>query len=147
MPVFKGTMNITPHECYLALLEQSVAEIKQKTGNDVTVEDLEKGYKYKVKKKVGKDIKEASVSFGKTVADRRISVHYLIDSDSYEMNYDIKKLADDRVELTYSQIMKNEKPLNFIEKFIFERRLKKWLKLIEKDRIKRRTSSEKEENS
>ena len=140
MPVFKGTMNITPHECYTALMEQSVAEIKQRTGNDVTIEELEKGYKYKVKKKVGKEVKDASISYSKPVVDRRITVHYMLENDSYEMNYDIKKLSDNKVELTYSQLKKDEKELSFIDKFIFERRIKKWMKLIEKEMIKRRNA-------
>ena len=143
MPVFKGTMNITPHECYLALMEQSVAEIKRKTGKDVTIEELEKGYKYKTKRKVGKDIKEASVSYSKPVVDRRITVHYMLENESYEMNYDIKKLAEDKVELTYSQLKKDEKPLSFLGKFIFEKKVKKWLRLIEKEMISRRNSMEK----
>ena len=122
------------------LMEQSVAEIKQRTGNDVTIEELEKGYKYKVKKKVGKEVKDASISYSKPVVDRRITVHYMLENDSYEMNYDIKKLSDNKVELTYSQLKKDEKELSFIDKFIFERRIKKWMKLIEKEMIKRRNA-------
>ena len=56
------------------------------------------------------------------------------------MNYDIKKLSDNKVELTYSQLKKDEKELSFIDKFIFERRIKKWMKLIEKEMIKRRNA-------
>ena len=83
MPSYKGTMNITAHECYQALMEQSRAEIKQKTGRELTVEELEKGYKYKVKKKVRKEVKDATVSFSPANRDRRIAVHYSLDGLNY----------------------------------------------------------------
>ena len=71
----------------------------------------------------------------------------MLENESYEMNYDIKKLAEDKVELTYSQLKKDEKPLSFLGKIIFEKKVKQWFRLIEKEMISRRNSMEKAEKS
>ena len=138
MPDYKGTVKLTPHECYTALMTQSIAEIKRKTGKELTVEELEKGYKYKVKKKVGNDVKDASVHFSRPDRDRRITVHYSLENSFYDMNYEFREIEPGKTEVTYSQIMKNEKKLNFIEDLMFRSRVRRWLKLIEREMIKLR---------
>ena len=142
MPSYKGILNVTAHELYTALMEQSIAEIKQVTGEQLTISELEKGYKYKAKKRVGKEIKDASVHFKKTEPDRRIQVTYSLEQYFYEMNYVFTPLSESRVEFSYNQTMKNEK-MNFIERFSFESKMKRWMKALEKSILsKRQTGSE-----
>ena len=130
LPSYKGTLNVTAHELYTALLEQSIAEIKQITGKELTIEELEKGYKYTAKKQVGKEIKDATVHFKKTEPDRRIHVAYSLERYFYEMNYILTPLSENTVEFSYSQTMNNEK-MNFIQKMMFENKMKRWMKALE----------------
>lgn len=131
MPSYKGTLNVTAHELYIALLEQSIAEIKQITGKELTIPELEKGYKYKAKKKIGKEVKDASVHFKKAEPDRRIRVTYSLEQYFYEMNYVLTPLSDSSVEFSYEQTMNNEK-MNFIQKFLFVNKMKRWMKALER---------------
>lgn len=131
MPSYKGTLNVTAHELYIALLEQSIAEIKQITGKELTIPELEKGYKYKAKKKIGNEVKDASVHFKKSEPDRRIHVTYSLEQYFYEMNYVLTPLSDSSVEFSYEQTMNNEK-MNFIQKFLFENKMKRWMKALER---------------
>ncbi len=137
MPSYTGQMRITAHECYIALLEQSATEIRQKTGKKLTIEQLEKGYKYKSKRKVGREVKDATVHFKPTVKDRRIMVNYAMDTVHYEMLYEITPVTENRVKLLYQQKARNEKE-NWIQSFLFRIRCRIWMRYIEREMLKRR---------
>jgi hypothetical protein len=46
------------------------------------------------------------------------------------MNYILTPLSENTVEFSYSQTMNNEK-MNFIQKMMFENKMKRWMKALE----------------
>ena len=57
------------------------------------------------------------------------------------MNYILTPLSEDSTEFSYSQTMNNEK-MNFIQKMMFENKMKRWMKALEKVILnKRRTGN------
>ncbi|MBQ7222946.1 MAG: DUF3284 domain-containing protein [Erysipelotrichaceae bacterium] len=97
-------LKVSAHELYNAIIQQSVMEIKQKTGEDVSAEEIEKnGYKYKVTKKRGKEFYEASINIRKPIADKLFTSSYNSPQGLYEMRYEIEALEEYLCQLHFTQ--------------------------------------------
>ncbi len=97
-------LKVSAHELYDAIIQQSIMEIKQKIGEDVPAEEIEKnGYKYKVTKKKGKEFYEASINIRKPIPDKLFTSSYNSPQGLYEMRYEIEALEEYLCRLHFTQ--------------------------------------------
>lgn len=131
MITYKGTMNVSAHEFYETLLLQICADINQKTKRELTIKDIQKGCRYRVKRKVGNRIQDSIIEVAKPETDRKVITTNTTDGIVYKMIYEIEKIDDDHINVVYYQDNggKNE---GFFARKLVERNMKSRFKEFEK---------------
>lgn len=138
MITYKGTLNVSAHEFYETLLLQICADINQKTKRELTLKDIQKGCRYRVKKKVGNKIQDSVIEVAKPEPDHKVVTTNTIDGVVYKMVYEIEGIDDNHTNVNYYQDNggKNE---GFLARKLVERNMKSRLKEFEKYIIKNRS--------
>lgn len=135
---YEKNLNVSKEEVYAFLLEQYQMTIKEATGKDVPLKELEKGYKYKTSKKVGKEVKEATVHIKKPEKYKKLSSTYNLQEKHYEMTYTITPVDNERITLTYEQITTPAINEGALSNLMLKRNCSKTFKIIEQTIQKRR---------
>ncbi len=134
-------MKATSKEVYDAVLQSVAEEVKQAVGKDVTVAEIEKGYKYKHKVKYGKLNPEITTRV-KTQVNRDIHISSAYPSENIVMECKMEPVDEKTTLVTYSQTSSSaqKERLTFVNNMV----LKKRLKNIEKYIIQTRKQETKE---
>lgn len=99
MFTFKGKLKATPNDIYNTLLEQMILDIEDKTQKKIKVSQLEKGFKYKYKKKNN----YITVEILKTIPDKKITTIYNQGENRWELSYEIDAIDKEWTRLLYIQ--------------------------------------------
>ena len=99
MFTFKGKLKATPNDIYSTLLEQMILDIEDKTQKKIKVSQLEKGFKYKYKKKNN----YITVEILKTIPDKKITTIYNQGENRWELSYEIDAIDKEWTRLLYIQ--------------------------------------------
>ena len=99
MFIFKGKLKASPNDIYNTLLEQMILDIEDKTQKKIKVSQLEKGFKYKYKKKNN----YITVEVLKTIPNKKITTIYNQGENRWELTYEIDAIDKEWSRLLYIQ--------------------------------------------
>jgi hypothetical protein len=136
-------LKATTKEIYDAILTSVIGETKQHCGKDITLEDLNNGYKYRHKVQQGKKIVDTTVHIKKPIENKNVHLSISYPDQNFDMDYSLEAISDKETMITYQQIgSKDTGKESSIQKFLFDHSMKKRLKRMEKYIISNRDKKE-----
>jgi hypothetical protein len=127
---FKKNINVSASDFYNTIMLSLAEEVKLATGKDISVSDLQNGYKYKNNiKRNGKWI-EGNVSIKRPVLNREIMTTLVIQKATYEMRYIIEELSENSINVTHTQTGPVSE--NYLNRLLFKIKNNNRFKAIEK---------------
>lgn len=129
---YEGILKVTAHEFYETMLKQICADVNDKIKKDLTVEQISKGYKYRVTKTQGKKSVESTINVHAPVLDKKISVSNFSQNVLFTMTYEIEALEPELTKVTYIQETTNDKNEGKLTQWLLQRNTKKRFKAFEK---------------
>jgi len=142
---YKKKLRVSAEEIYDLLVQQVIAEARQKGGKDFTVEDFNKGLKYKSSKKLSGKLEDASVSVKKPIENRKISFTYFIKGVTYDFSYNITPEEDGTCTLEYNQTSNPAQKENWFARLMNNRNSRAKFSSMEKYIIQNRNKQNNEE--
>lgn len=136
MITYEGELKVTREEFYNTLLGSMVEDINGKFKKELTISDLESGYKYTVKTTRGKKETRATIRITTPRKGYSVATNYYSEGVSYNMQYDIEDLQD-HIKVIYKQENGNNKE-GFLNRQLVKKNIKSRFKEFEKYIIKQR---------
>ena len=123
----------TAKEIYDAILNSLIGETKQHCGKDITIDDLNKGYKYHHKVQKGKKIIDTTVHIKRPIENKNVHISISYPDQNIDMDYSLNEVSNNETMITYQQTSnKDSNKESSVQKFLFDKTMKKRLRKMEK---------------
>ncbi len=126
---FVKKLNVSASDFYNTILLSLTKDIKQATGKNIAITDLDYGYKCQKRIRRKGKLVESNIDIKRPVLNKEIMTIITVKKEVYELKYTIEELDDNLIRVTHTQT--GSVSDNFFNKILFRIRTKKRFKEIE----------------
>ena len=138
---YKKKMRGSAEDVYYCIIDAMVSDIYRYTGKDISHEQFEQGYKYKITPRGAKKGQTATINIKQPIPNKKLTSFYSFGGMTTEMIYNINSIDETHSEVHFTQ---NQGKTDPFHKLIFNFKMWRFLSYIQ-DLVRCRRNERKQE--